>query len=419
MSQTTQRWLAYLSALKGDFIKLAKLEFLQPDGSVAFSVDNNPRNTRSNTFIAEGQLTVNLQNGTRRMATVTLANIDGAYEYSYNKVWFGQQIRLLMGLVLPSGEDFYLSQGVFYIKRPNERITPSEDFITYNLVDKWAYLDGTLHGNLDGIYEVPVNTNLFEPIASILQFDRGNGQVIDNRTPIFTEYYNDKTIELPDGSIVAMNIAPYTIRVDGTNSTYADVILELNSILVGWIGYDATGTLRLTPSQEDILDTDKPVQWQFSPREKQWLGVTYETANDEVYNDIIIRGGSLDNYAQVAGRASNYDPNSNTNINIIGRKTLTEERANYYSTQQCEDLAVFRLKRKTVLNKAVSISSTQLFHLTENSLVTIVRPDTGTLERHLIQGYSLPIGQTGEMIISAISVQDFPNATVEAIPLTP
>lgn len=41
-----ERWIAYLSALEGPFLKLARLDFLQPDGSLAFSIDNNPKTAR-------------------------------------------------------------------------------------------------------------------------------------------------------------------------------------------------------------------------------------------------------------------------------------------------------------------------------------------------------------------------------------
>jgi hypothetical protein len=44
-------WASYLEALKHPFVKLARLEFLNPDGSVSFAIDNNPMNRRSGAFI--------------------------------------------------------------------------------------------------------------------------------------------------------------------------------------------------------------------------------------------------------------------------------------------------------------------------------------------------------------------------------
>ena len=55
-----------------------------------------------------------------------------------------------------------------------------------------------------------------------------------------------------------------------------------------------------------------------------------------------------------------------------------------------------------------------MFHLVENNLVVIRRIDKEgkPFERHLINGFSIPLGQTGEMTINATSVSDFPIATV-------
>ena len=192
----------------------------------------------------------------------------------------------------------------------------------------------------------------------------------------------------------------------------------MNKILAGWIGYDAEGRLRLDPSQDDILDTTKPIMWNFSPSEITFLGATYTSKNSDVFNDVIITGEALDEYKNVSGRATNYDLSSDTNVNLIGKKTYRETAAGYASRRQCEDLAVFKLKRQTILHKSVSIECSQLFHIQENQLVTITREDKpgSPIERHLVNGFTRPIGQTGKMTIQATSVQDFPIATITQLP---
>ena len=408
-------WRAYLDTLKkGEYVKLARLEFLQPDGSVAFALDNNPNNRRSGSFLQSGQLTVNLQNGQRRTATVTLANLDDEYEYNVNKVWFGQLIRLSEGLRLPNGQDFYLPQGVFYIREPEEKVMPGEKSVTYHLEDKWSYLDGKLFGNLDGIYEIALGTNIFTAIESVLNMERGNGRVVDSEKPMFTDYYNDRVTELPDGTYVSDLELPYTYRNDGDGGTYAAIILEMVNVLAALVGYDANGRLRIDPSQDDISDAQKPVQWEFRPDAKHFLGATYTVKNTDVYNDIIVTGESLSGYGYIAGRAQNLDPRSDTNVNIIGRKTLKESAAGYYSQKQCENLAAFKLKQQTVLQKSVTIQCAQLFHINENQIVTIRRPDKAgaPMERHLVTGFTRPIAENGVMQINATSVSDFPDATI-------
>lgn len=418
---TPAQYLQYLAAVRGPFQKLARLDFLQPDGSLAFSIDNNPLNPRSGAFIQEGDLSVNLQNGMRRQATITLSNLDGAYDYNVNQVWFGQQIRLMEGLVLPDGTDFYLPQGVFYVKDPEESFLPNQRIARYNLVDKWAYVDGTLFGNLEGWALIEINEDIFNAISQLLLRDRGNGLPIDNVPPIFTTYYNGKTVTRTDGSTVPWTDTPYTARFDNRSNTVATMLLELNKMLVGWIGYDQTGHLRVDAAYEDILDTDKPVQWEFSPEEVNFLGATYSVKNTEVYNDIIVNGTALTGNHVPSGRAVNQDPSSDTNIfGPLGLRTKVFEETYYYADEQCQELAEWYLKQNSVLKKSVSIQSSQIFHLRENELVTIRRTDKpgAPVERHLVTGFTRPIAQNGAMTIDCTSVNDFPVASPYPLPST-
>jgi hypothetical protein len=418
MMESSWRMNDYMSQLRTSFTKLCRLRFLQPDGSTAFAIDNNPKNKRSGTFIQGGTITCNLQNGQRRTANVTLSNVDAEYDYNVNNIWFGQQIAIDEGLVLSSGYEYYIQQGVFYIAEPQETLNPNIRTVSLPLVDKWAYLDGRLFGRLESTYEVPVGTNIFKPIEAILRFDRGNGYLVDHVPPVFTSYYKGKTQALPDGTTANLTDSPYTLRVDSDDGTFADVCLGLSEMVNAWIGYDQTGALRIDPSQDDIVDANKPVLWRFSQDEAQLLGTTYTIKNTEVFNDYIVLGEKQDDNPQAAGRAQNLDPASDTNVNIIGRKTYRETASGYYTTTQCRDLAEWKLKRATVLQKAVSISCIQMMHISENNLVEIVRTDKpgSPVERHLIQGYTRPLATNGTMTINAVSVVDFPNATITSWP---
>ena len=373
-----ERMNDYRKMLRGPFTKLCRLRFLQPDGSTAFALDNNPTGRFAGAFIADGSLSVNLNNGQRRTASVTLANLDGAFDYNINRVWFGNRIALDEGLVLSDGTDFYIQQGVFLAKDPVETVEPAKRTAQYDLVDKWADLDGTLFGYLESTYEVRTGTNVFAPIAALLKLDRGNGELVDNVVPVFTEYYNGKTQQLADGSTAKLTDAPYTLRVD----------------------------------------SDKPLAWQFSQSEAELLGAAYTEKNTEVYNDFIVIGEAVNNSPQVAARAQNIDPASSTNVNRIGRKTVRYRAAGYSTKRQCEDLAVWKLKRSAVLQKSVSVSCSQIMHLNENELISIVRNDKpgSPVERHLVQGFTRPLTWSGPMQISAVSVQDFPTATVTGWP---
>lgn len=414
-----EKYLAYLKALKGRFQKICRLRFLNPDGSTAFFVDNNPRNKYSGAFIADGTLTVHLQNGVRRTASVTLSNVDGTFDYNVNHLWFGQEIALDEGLVLPDGEDYYLQQGVFLIQNPQEEVQPDRRLVQYDLVDKWANLDGTLWGRLEGTYKGAAGENIFRQIDALLQDDKGNGQKVDPIPPVYTEYYNGKTQELPDGTAANLTDAPYTLEVSPGGGTYASVILGFAEMLNAWVGYDAAGRLRIDPSQDDLLDTEKPVSRAFSMEETTLLGMTYTAENTEVYNDYIVLGAALDDNSQPGARATNNDPMSDTNVQLIGRKTIWTEEDGYTTQTMCLDKAEWEMKRSTVLQKSVDISCAQFFHLAENTIVTVARSDKAGMpvERHLVTGFSRPLTGQGQMSISATSVADFPVATVTVWPL--
>lgn len=398
----------YLESLRKPFQKLVRLRFLNPDGSAAFVLDNDPLNARAGAFLSSGELHCNLQNGQRRTASVTLSNVDQRFDYNINSLWFGKEVALDEGMVLPNGQEIYFQQGIFLLETPKDELRPAERTITYNLVDKWANLDGTLYGNLEGTYEVEEGTNIFQPITSLLSEDRGNGQKVDNITPVYTDYYNGRTQTMPDGTTVVMTNTPYTLRIDSESGTIAEIILGLMEMLNTWVGYDNTGALRVDPSQDDLLDTAKPVAWQFKVEDFSFLGATYTIKNTEVYNDYIVVGEQLDDYTQPSGRATNNNPESDTNVQTIGRKTFREQRAGFATSTQCQDLANWMLKRSSILQKSISISCSQILHINENELVEIVRTDKpgSPVERHLVMGFSRPLNGTEQMTIDAVSVND-------------
>ena len=424
----------YLLALNAPFKRIAKLEFLQPDGSVAFFLDNKHKtgyNSKYNSraFIQSGTLNVSLQNGKRRTASVTLANIDGAFDYSVNQLWYGTQIRLLMGIVLPDGTDFYLPQGVFLLSEPQRTVDPANRQITYSLVDKWSLLDGTLSGVIPYSYQIPVDSYYFQAIQSVLNLSKRDfktvattpSDMIDSVTPVFTTYYSSLPsqsyrIDLPDGTTKKKTVlatqTPYEIKED-MGSTFGALFLKINSAIIGWIGYDQTGALRVDSGAEELSDASKPVLWTFTTKNSSLFSIKENDLNTDVVNDVIVVGEGL--YGDsLYGRATNYDPTSSTNVNLIGLKSEKLEKPEYWNQDQCIEFAKWTLKKKTILQKSISISCNPIFHLVENRLIAIQRTDKpgSPIENHLVNSFSIPMGETGSMTINATSVQDIDIATV-------
>lgn len=396
----TEKYQQYLRILKEDFTPIVKLEWLNPDGTVAFEVGNS--------FLQEGSLNVNFQNGTRRTANITLENTYRQNAINVNNIWFGQQIRLSMGLYLHDKTPFLIPQGVFYIKDPQETFEPSAKIISLPLVDKWAYLDGSLFGNLEGNYVANVNENIYEHIAAILKIDRGNGVPIDNVAPLLSQYFINKTTTttLPDSTVIPWINTPYELRIE-SGKTYADVLLELNTMLTGIIGYNNVGQLTVEPSELDFKDISKPIQWTYKLTEKEFLGCTYDIPMSDVYNDVILIGANI-NGLQAKGRATNTNIKSDTCVQKIGRKTITETDSKYFSDTQCEDLATYKLKRMMILKESINFKSSPMYHFKENNLVEIYLQHLNDYkpEKYLVNGFTIPIAQSGEMIVEATCVND-------------
>ena len=105
-----ERFQDYLKMLRVPFQKLCRLRFLQPDGTTAFSLDNNPRGVRSTAFISDGTISGEWQTGRRRNATVTISNVDGQFDYNVNQVWFGTEIALDEGVLMGGGKEIPLCE---------------------------------------------------------------------------------------------------------------------------------------------------------------------------------------------------------------------------------------------------------------------------------------------------------------------
>ena len=412
MATPSENYLSYLETIKGDFTKIAKLEFLNEDGTVAFVMDSNPNNERSGAWIQDGSFSCNRNNGKRRQMTVKLDNANEDYTFEIGHIWFGQQIDYFEGVILPDGTEFYIQQGRFEIEKPQDALNPTGRTAEFSLVDKWANLDGTLFGNLEDVYQVNAGTNIFAALASLLKLDKytmenSGANPIDPTDPIFTEYYNNRTQTLTDGTTVPLIEAPHDY-ISNSTDTLASVVTGLTDMIAGEVGYNSTGRLFVNPSQDDISDIGKPVMWDFTLNEKPLLGVNYAPKITEIYNDIIVVGATNDLNVTARGRAQNTNPKSPTCISRIGRKTKRIKMSNYYSDKMCRDYANWMLKRYSTLAAEIQITCTQMFHIRENDLVTIRRTDKpgAPVERHLVTGFTRPVGQTGSMTINCVSVDD-------------
>lgn len=152
----------YINKIKGDFKRAIKVEWLNPDESVNFEFTDA-------LYDISVDVNVNYQNGSRRSCTLTLNNDRNRFPINFNNIWIGQKFKLWMGIYLDDETPYYLPQGVFYVSNPDETYNPSTRTVTINGVDKWSYLDGTLHGKLTGTYKTNIGVNLYDATRELLK----------------------------------------------------------------------------------------------------------------------------------------------------------------------------------------------------------------------------------------------------------
>ena len=209
-------------------------------------------------------------------------------------------------------------------------------------------------------------------------------------------------------------LTPYTSTIEAGN-TIADILLEYGKMMRASIYYDANGYLRfdaLSASLENVADYDKDVEWHFTVTEKELLGLSFEHKWSDIYNDIIILG-KISNGYQAKARLQNQDPASPTSIDKIGLKTKKPySDSKYYSDEQCEELGGWYAQLDMAMNKTGTITSTPLYHLDVNKIVTLSTPKNNmSREQFLIMSYTLPFSGIGSMSLSVVNMRYFNSWT--------
>lgn len=423
----------YLDIIKGDFRTAVKVEWLNEDETAKFEFTNS-------LYDINVGLNVSYQKGSRRSCTLVLNNDRNRFPVDFNNIWIGQKFKLWLGVYLDNETPYYLPQGVFYVSNPNEVYNPNTRTVTINGVDKWAYLDGTLFGYLPGTYQTNVDDDLYEAIRKLLKLSRYENdfsettnleEMIDPIIPMLSPYFKSKTTSVyvydeetgeykidSDGNYVtktqSVSLCPYTVTTE-RGKTYADILLEYATILCANIYYDVNGRLVLEPMSniaDDITDTDKEILWHYTIDEKTFLGLTQTYAFEKIHNDFIVLGNIV-NGKQFKARVQNRNRMSNTCVQRIGlRSAVPKEDNQYFSDEQCAEIAKYDAKVDTIAQKSGNISSTLLYHLDVNKLVTVSTPNNNmSKELFLITGFSISTS-SATMSVDVTSVNILNNFSV-------
>lgn len=206
---------------------------------------------------------------------------------------------------------------------------------------------------------------------------------------------------------------PYTVNME-VGKTFADIVLEYNTMLMGQVYYDTLGHLHFeaaSTSLANFSNLDREIAWHFTVTEQEFLGLTLENKFDGVFNDVIVLG-AVTNGKQAKARIQNRDNNSDFSIDKIGLKTKTPYQSDqYYSDEQCLALAQHYAQADMALEKAGSFSTLPIYHLDVGQIVTLSTPGNHmSKEAYLVTGFSYDF--SGTMNINVTNMRYFSNWSI-------
>lgn len=310
----------YIAAVKsGNGRYKLKLEILSNNESVVGEI------TKDISLTAQGQITINYEQITRRSCSLTLIDVEGKYlPHKNSPFWINRKFKLLIGLVV--GDDIYWwSQGIFY----TVSATSSGHTVSIEGVDKGGALDGTLKLNMtDSEYVINANEYISTTIKQLMALNVGASD-IEGLSNII--YGGDTPVDVKEPMIGIRYFtqqAQSQIVVDA-NNYISEVLVQLADLYGADCFYDTEGYLNFVPYIENAGYQYSPKQWEFDDLSSFYEDVNYNYSYDGENVVTFYTNASDAGIVNVAWTAYNTNPMSPINIGTGIRRAPPQEMAYY------------------------------------------------------------------------------------------
>ncbi len=418
----------YIRAVKRPVIfPVVKIEILDWNenvlGEVYASLDAENENT----------ITIEARQGVRRYCTLTVLDDKGDYfpDAYTRSFWINRKFRVYVGVVdkwytRESGvvlyesdsmawveyvkdgdlayrhgamlheDTYYFSQGIFICTSATVTRESSKITVTINGVDKFGlFTADTNYFSLDGTYVVPVDTPIYNMIKDVLATENGAFGVADPVSPILSHSHINE-------------VMPYELK-RSSNGAMGDILTEIGMILGADIFYTPDGHLTIQDGTLDHLYSGKAPIYEFSDSELEYVSSStfYDFAN--AYNAVKVTGTNMEENGYHSYTAENNNPESDTRIELIGRKIYPYESDSVYNDDRAKDLAEYILNRMAIVQKTMDFQCTLIPHLDVDTVVTITdRKLKYNKARFIIQSIEMPLRPGEFMQISASNTAQLP-----------
>lgn len=400
LQSTTRRLKVKIELMNENEAIISTLKGLAIDGSIDLSNNNNYRRTASLKMVL---------------------NDNNLIPSEKNKLWFNKRIRLWLGLVDFNDETVWFNFGIYAISDVDLNYDTSEKIISVELLDKMAFIDGTLGGTLANEVEI---------------LPEG----IDVNTALRAVFSSLGKLSMDDIIIDGLNATiPFEITQD-PNSTIYDLAKQLVELYMGYEMYfDERGYLRI----HKIMDKkNDPYVWDFTTNNLN-LNINYTNKLDfsNIKNSIYVWGKKKDDGSQIKWVYRNrysrdtltqrnniinmvlgdicyvngisYMWNGSTweeldfnvipqfNIEKIGEKISAFTENTIFNESQAKLKAEYELWKSSNFGETISFNCVPNYILLPNKKIKLNLPELNIVGDYLIDSVSVPLNIDSTMSVNA------------------
>lgn len=313
-----------------------------------------------------GEITINLEQLTRRTCNVSFFNQDGKYIINEdNPFWMSKKFKLYVGISNDTNT-YWFEQGVYLATS----VENQDGIFTVNGIDKGGAIDGSLNTNIiETQYIVEPQSNIYKVISDsmALSFNLPNGvqSNVDTVSPLIDYYYKSIYTEAE-------------ISLD-SNAPIGDLIKSLADGYGADVYYDVAGRLVFKKGLPDD-STNKysytPIEWEFIDNEGLYndLSLSYEYS---AKNTVTVYTNSSE-FENVSYTAYNDNPCSPIRVSLVGIRRMDSVEIPYVEenvkrmTQRCKEYAEYLLIQETFNGLKANFNSILMPHMDVGKAVVIV-----------------------------------------------
>lgn len=301
------------------------------------------------------------------------------------------KIKIVSGVIL-GNKVYEVDEGIFVVFDPQMSDSQANQSLTIQLYDKFALLDGTISGDGEFEYEVPVNTKIYDAILQLIRLPKNKtGQPFDTKDINFPAKYKDARLA-------------YTVKKTGENAI-GELIKEMCQSISCDVRYDAHGYLTVSDTLEDLDLHYRQVSWTFE--DSQYSNPSLDIKRSQIKNRVVVIGNNINGFLCM-GEAENTNAESLYSIyGPFGTRSLRIEDNLIPSNKMCEERAKYELQKSMRNYITLSFQCAWIPHLEPGDIIRWTKSEWDIYEEEfVVNSISTPISGKDFMNITATNLKE-------------